>query len=1403
MQITDLVWIGSLDGSTIFDVNPAVETMYGRPANEFRANPNLWLEIVHPDDRALAQASMETLRILGRAEAEYRILHPDGSVRWILDRKSLLYDEHGEAVRIGGIASDITERKQTIHALSESEELYRLTLSNMSDAVFITDPTGVFTFICPNVHILFGYSESEVAAMHNISRLLGENIFDPDELAERGEIPNIERTIIDKAGLAHIVLVTIKKVSIKQGTVLYTCHDITMRRQTEEVLQQNLVLLNTMGRIAKIGAWELDVATMKEEWTEETYAIHDRARGSYEPNATEEISKFEPGSKELIEEAFEEALKYGKPYDLEVVMITVKGNRKWVRVVCSPLMKDGKVVKLTGTVQDFTGQKQADERLREREEQYRFLLNNTSDFITRYDRNGITVFASDASLRFNGYRPDEIVNTPAWARIHPDDQERARAELERVVATGVEGRVEYRVRRKDGNFVWVEASGRRVENSVGEPEVVVVQRDITARKQAETALQAERSRAQQYLDIAGVMVVALNRRGEITLINKKGQRILGYEDESELLGANWFDTCLPRDVTDEVRTIFDELTGGDLESDYYENPVQTRDGAERLIAFHNSAVRNLEGQLTGILCSGEDITERRHAEQMLREAEDRLARVMEGSQLGYWDWNIQTGEVHRNARWAEMLGFTLEEIKFTVNQWTDLHHPDDREAVLKSIQDHLAGKTPAHRIEYRMRTKDGQYKWILDQASVVTRDADGKPLRMSGTHTDITDRKHAEKELRESEEKYRVLLESVDSAVATVDKNGTFLYMNDTAAEQLGDSPERLTGRNMVDLFPKVVADHQLTAIRSVIAADQGTTSESISSVQGTPRWYRTLIQPLHDETGQVSAALINSTDIHDLKIMQQQLEELNRSLEEKVMERTAEVLDLYDNAPTGYHSLDAQGMLVKINQTELNWLGYTRDEVIGRPYSNLLTSPSRAFFVEHYPHLEQEGSIKDMELEVACKDGTVMPVLVNATAAYDTQGNFIQSRFSIINHTEQKMAQATLRIANSEMQRAVRVKDEFLANMSHELRTPLNGILSSTEVLLSDYRGPLNARQRTLVGIIDSSGRHLLQLINDILDLSKIEAKKLELDIESVDIGDVCHASLIFVKESALKKDVSLSFVMDESLTSLRADGRRLKQILVNLLSNAVKFTPAQGAVTLAVHLDRDRRQIDFSVSDTGIGISLEDQKRLFSPFTQVDNSLTRSYEGTGLGLALVKRLVDLHGGTVAVESEVGQGSRFTISLPWHEPEPGQHASVAAENSVTGDAMLRVDDGNKFTILVVEDNSANLAAMEEYLTSKGYHSVHAADGYEALAKAAESSPDLIVMDIQMPRMDGLEATRRLRANPQFATTPIIALTAHAMIGDRERCLAAGATDYLGKPVRLEELTARIKALIHRASAST
>ncbi len=498
----------------------------------------------------------------------------------------------------------------------------------------------------------------------------------------------------------------------------------------------------------------------------------------------------------------------------------------------------------------------------------------------------------------------------------------------------------------------------------------------------------------------------------------------------------------------------------------------------------------------------------------------------------------------------------------------------------------------------------------------------------------------------------------------------------------------------------------------------------------------------------------------------------------------------------------------IYLNNAHLKLFGYSYpEELLGKSWRVLYTPDVVEWFEENvFPLLIQQKFWRGETIALR-KDGTKFNQEVSLTVTED--GDYICVFQDISERQaalrERKNAEIQLRqtneqlaIANAQLARASRLKDEFLANMSHELRTPLNSILGMSEVLQEGTFGELTDQQNQVLAMIHRNGEHLLELINDILDLSKIEAGKFDLECSPVSVNELCKNSLSFVKQQAYQKNIRLSYQIEDVTEALNVDERRMRQVLINLLNNAVKFTPEGGRVRLEVRGDFQEQTVSFSVIDNGIGIAPEDQSRLFQAFIQIDSRLSRRYEGTGLGLVLVKKLVEMHGGTVKIDSQLGKGSCFILTLPWTRLSWGEHPILTPTELLDKSASSRSapNELKRPLILLAEDNSDNIHTLLNYLQVKGFDVEVARNGIEAVQKARSLHPQVILMDISMPEMDGLEATRQIRADSKLATLPIIALTALAMQGDREKCLAAGVNEYLPKPVQLRQLVQLIQSLI-------
>jgi PAS domain S-box-containing protein len=553
-------------------------------------------------------------------------------------------------------------------------------------------------------------------------------------------------------------------------------------------------------------------------------------------------------------------------------------------------------------------------------------------------------------------------------------------------------------------------------------------------------------------------------------------------------------------------------------------------------------------------------------------------------------------------------------------------------------------------------------------------------------------------------------------------------------------------------------------------------------------------VTALRDPHDAIIGYLLIGTD----NTARKQVEAERTKLDQRLRDQHFYTRSLIESNIDALMATDPRGIITDVNKQTEALTGCTRDELIGAPFKNYFTDPDRAEAAIN--RVLTEGKVTNYELTARARDGTLTVVSYNATTFHDRdrvlQGVFAAAR----DVTELRRFDQALRQKNDELENASRMKSEFLANMSHELRTPLNAIIGFSEVLRDGLMGELTDKQRTFIGNIFDSGQHLLSLINDILDLSKVEAGKMTLDLETVPVASSFMNSMSIIREKAATRHIRLVMDAVEDLGTIQADARKLKQIVYNLLSNAVKFTHG-GQVTL--HASRVSREdvgvlsgpwpgrslpladnefaefLKISVTDSGIGISDQGMEQLFRPFSQIDSGLARKFEGTGLGLAMVKLLAELHGGTVAVESAVGEGSRFTAWLPVRGLEDGR----AAARSPTTAAIVRRPGANN--ALMVEDDPRSAVLLRLQLEAEGFNVLHAVSAEAALALAMQQPLSLITLDIMLPDMDGWEFLARLKQVPALARIPVVIIS---IVADQSKGYALGAAAVLQKPFSRKEL---------------
>ncbi|PSN16250.1 hypothetical protein C7271_20360, partial [filamentous cyanobacterium CCP5] len=628
----------------------------------------------------------------------------------------------------------------------------------------------------------------------------------------------------------------------------------------------------------------------------------------------------------------------------------------------------------------------------------------------------------------------------------------------------------------------------------------------------------------------------------------------------------------------------------------------------------------------------------------------------------------------------------------------------------------------------------------------------------------------------------RAILDCADYAIISTDLRGQIQSFNAGAERMLGYRAAAVVGQIQFDHLHGG-GEPGLTFGEFAAQARRGNFSLECTYVRqdGTRLPVALSFTTLRDTHQQVIGFLSVAKDITERKAAEQKL----RASEEKFR-------NLVENANDIIYTLSADGVFTYVSPNWSEFLGHPVEAVINQSFCQFVHPEDVPRCFEVLKRTVENGvKQRGIEYRVQHSSGEWRWHISSSSPQIDAAGNII---FAGIAHdiTDRKQFEAELNRINAELMRATRLKDEFLANMSHELRTPLNAILGMTEGLKEGVFGSVTLSQQHTLGAIEGSSHHLLALINDVLDVARMEAGQVQLDCRAIAVADLCESSLMFVQQQALKKQIVIRLEIPR-LPLLWADERRLRQVLINLLDNAIKFTPAGGLVTIRAsqHNQGTQPWLRIAITDTGIGIAPEHMGQLFQAFVQVDSALNRKYEGTGLGLSLVKKIMNLHGGNVTVTSQEGRGSCFTLDLPYR----GATATQAPRQKSLGYQA----DGEVGPppvaplILLTEDNEANILTTSSYLEAKGFRVNVARDGQAAIALSLAEPPDLILMDVQMAGMDGLEAIQRIRRHPQLGAVPIIALTALAMAGDRDRCLAAGANEYFSKPVMLQQLAATIR----------
>ena len=834
----------------------------------------------------------------------------------------------------------------------------------------------------------------------------------------------------------------------------------------------------------------------------------------------------------------------------------------------------------------------------------------------------------------------------------------------------------------------------------------------------------------------------------------------------------WMESAFPEDIP-RIRDCHQSLiTQGQYDIEYR---IRQPDGEVRWISDRGYAAYGAAGEIVSVSGIVSDITKRKRTEAQLLDSQQRLRLALEVSGTCAFEWDIATDLVKSNALFGKVLDIACEDVDAYIGQaYFARVHPDDYPR-LKSLWDGLKPGADTYQTEYRLRCANGAEMYVVESAKGFF-DGAGRLQRLVGATQDITARKEMEASLRQSENRFRTLFESSSDGIGILGEQGC-IDCNQAAVRLVGGtSIEDVLGCHPAHFSPPTQPCGEDSAVLAKQHVDLAFNNGSHRFEWQCRRFDGTefpseITLTLMELQGQ-PVIQANVRDISDRKQMEQALHESENRFR-TLFESSSDALVLSDDE-----------VFLDCNDATLRMYGCaSKAEFLGKDGSwfSPPTQPdgrdSATLAKEHVARAMLNGSHR-FEWQHRRLDGSTFPTEILLTKITLQGKPMLQG--SVRDVSEHKAMLAAQSQAAVAAKQANQAKSLFLANMSHEIRTPMNAIKGMTDLCLATH---LNERQR-----------NYLTKIRRALDFSKIEAGKLDMVEEAFNLERVFDSLVSLLADKAQEKELQLVTQLGPSLaaTSLLGDPHRLGQVLINLVGNAIKFSHRGQVVVSTVEEGRQNNRVSlhFMVRDKGIGISAEDATRLFQPFSQADASTTRNYGGTGLGLAISQRLVSMLGGRIWVNSTPGTGStfHFTASFTFSD-QPLAALPEYRDPIMDGAAMAQLAGAD---ILVVEDNELNQEVMRDRLELAGMRVRLAVNGEEALRAVAEALPDAVLMDCQMPVMDGFEATRRLRAQACSRHLPIIALTAGAMAEDREQSLAAGMNGFLTKPLNFDELYAML-----------
>ncbi|GAK54044.1 multi-sensor hybrid histidine kinase [Candidatus Moduliflexus flocculans] len=1057
--------------------------------------------------------------------------------------------------------------------------------------------------------------------------------------------------------------------------------------------------------------------------------------------------------------------------------------------------------------------------------------------VTVVNLDGQIVYTNPADARMHGYEVAELIGQDVGVLTRPELRHRVKVEEIQKWQGFVRESVNV---RRDGQAFPVWLMSEIIKGRDGTPQAIVTTcEDITDRKQAEAELLASQAFAQATIDALTEHICVIDEQGVILAVNQAWRAFADANSPiagQYFLGENYLSVCdASSGQNSEEAAPFAEGLRAVIRMELSHFTLEyTCDAPNEARWFHASVSRFLQNDVVRVVIAHENITARKQAEEALRqlnqELEQRVAeRTAELTDLydhapcGYYSLNPDGLILRMNQTELDWLGYTRDEV-IGQKRFPELLTPESQHAFFANFQRFKQLGCLTNQ-EFDLVRKDGTILSVLINGTALY-DEQGRFLMSRCTLINHTDRKRIELALAESERNFRAFFDTIDYLLFVLDAQGIILRVNAAVCRLLEYHEDDLIGMNILELHLRERREEAAAILAAMMAGSADACPVPFVTQSG-----RMIPVETRVFRGTWSGQPVLFGITKDISALQASEEKFAKAF------YTAPALMALSQLE--------DGRFIDVNDAFVETLGYTRSEVIGHTSLELHLFVDVAQRAKILQNIASSGSIQNFEIVARAKSGEIRYGLFSADLLYLQDRQVLLT--AMVDVTKRKQAEVELARARDAANAANRAKSEFLANMSHELRTPLNAILGYAQIL--QKADNLTERQHEGVRTIRESGEYLLQLISDILDMSKIEAGRMELQPQEFRLPDVLNRLSQMIQVRTEQKQLEFAYIADPDLPEyVIADERKLRQVLLNLLGNAVKFTD-RGRVTLRVaklnapppktaifsssaegveplrsvmarsvsdkaispnsgiassltltRNDTFARELHssalpggesvvslcFEVTDTGIGMMEEDLSTLFVPFRQLGERRA-ALEGTGLGLAISAKLVAMMGGQMHVTSAIGQGSRFWFDLPVTIVTSPTVAMSPPHAEILGYV------GAIRSVLIIDDKPANLAILANMLEPLGFDLLKATSGQAGLYMALTQRPDIILLDLRMPEMDGFEVMRRLRADPAGQELTVIAVSASVQSDIRQRSLDAGCHDFLEKPVMFENLCALLE----------